>query len=207
MNGQKSQIPEEMPSTLSKYYVSNDVNMFVYSKPFRKGEKSNNEFADLWIKNSYFQTEDSFPTIHRRSQIISTTSREISPIDNAFESIHSKNNELVELVTSHKVNPDEKLQNFSMVLKGITDAAVNGGTDRYKEAFFSEQYLKSNPDKAEVVSNLKKSIREQISILEEAIALHKLKCERDPTNASNLLLLHETIETKYEEMKSKAANL
>ena len=45
MEGKPSKIPESMPGNLQKYYQFNDVNVFVYSKPFRKSNvKSDNEF-------------------------------------------------------------------------------------------------------------------------------------------------------------------
>jgi hypothetical protein len=41
----KSRLNPNMPSSLQKYYQVNDVNVFVFSKPFRKTkEKSDNAF-------------------------------------------------------------------------------------------------------------------------------------------------------------------
>lgn len=46
MEGQvNKRIHPNMPPALQKYYLVNDVNVFVFSKPFRKTkEKSDNEF-------------------------------------------------------------------------------------------------------------------------------------------------------------------
>ena len=89
--GLPSKLPEQMPGVLQKYYELNDTNVFLYAKPFRKTKgKTDNEFKDLWIRNVYYVTEDSFPTIHRRSQILSTKVTETSPIEFALQSIHSK---------------------------------------------------------------------------------------------------------------------
>lgn len=42
---------------------------------------------DLWLRNTYFVTESSFPTILRRLQVIKKVDIEVSPIDNAIHSV------------------------------------------------------------------------------------------------------------------------
>jgi hypothetical protein len=108
-----------MPSALQKYYQFNDVDVFVYSKPFRKLQvKTDNEFKDLWIRHLYYVTEDVFPTIHRRSQIIRKEIAESHPVDNALKAIKEKNKEIQEF-TARIANGQEQIsQRFTMVLKG-----------------------------------------------------------------------------------------
>lgn len=45
--------------------------------------------------NVHYITEDTFPTTHRRSEIVNKTVVELPPIDNAYNAIKSKNNELI----------------------------------------------------------------------------------------------------------------
>ena len=78
-------------------------------------------------------------------------------------------------------NPSEKISPFTMILKGVVDAAVNGGTDKYKDAFFNEQYAGENPTKIPVVAALKQELHKQLDILQQALEFHKKKCEDDPT--------------------------
>ena len=68
--------------------------MFKYQRPFRKGAKTDNEFASLWVKEIFYFTEDMFPTIHRRTLVVDYGEEELSPIDNAISSIETKNDEL-----------------------------------------------------------------------------------------------------------------
>jgi DNA-binding transcriptional regulator GbsR (MarR family) len=79
---------------------------------------------DLWLKNTYYNTEDTFPTIHRRSQIIRKDVKESHPIENALKTIQEKNKELEEF-NSKFANDSEQLQRFTMVLKGLQQLLEN----------------------------------------------------------------------------------
>lgn len=56
------------------------------------------------------------------------------------------------------------INQLSMRLNGIIDAAVMGGLKNYEDAFFTEEYLLSHPDKTDDISLLKAHIREQIEV-------------------------------------------
>jgi hypothetical protein len=49
-----------------------------------------------------------------------------------------------------------------MMLNGVIDAAVQGGTDKYRAAFFSDKFLHEHPESAEDVLQLKKLIGFQV---------------------------------------------
>jgi dedicator of cytokinesis protein 1 len=83
-----------------------------------------------------------------------------------------------------------------MKIGGIVDAAVNGGTAKYENAFIVDEYLKKNPDDALLVEKLKDLIAEQIPILEVALAVHKHKVSND------LLPLHDRHEECFTKMQS-----
>ena len=60
----------------------------------------------------------------------------LSPIETAIDMVDNKNRELRELVASYSHGRDRKtlqLNQLSMTLKGVVDAAVNGGIAKYKE--------------------------------------------------------------------------
>jgi len=45
----------------------------VFNSPFQKEKKQNdNAFADLWIAKTFVVTEDKFPSIQRRLEIVDT---------------------------------------------------------------------------------------------------------------------------------------
>ncbi len=84
---------------------------------------------------------------------------------------------------------------------GTIDAAVNGGTENYKKAFFNDEFERENPSKVETVRELKDNLIKQISILEEGLILHKLRCTPE------MAALHDLLEKIFVEMKDKAAVL
>lgn len=75
----------------------------------------------MWVLNTYYITEDSFPTIHRRSSIIKKVTTELSPLEIAFKTVSEKNKEIKELLVKHDLNNTQNpppLQELTMVLKG-----------------------------------------------------------------------------------------
>lgn len=195
-----------MPVALQKYYKQNGINVFVYSKPFRKTQgKTDNEFKvwcliqhssylqqDLWIKNTYYVTADTFPTIYKRSQIVSKEVTETSPIENAVRAMREKNKELKEMLIKHDPSapaesaPAPPIQELTMVLKGVIDAAVNGGTEKYKDAFFSPEFAGASGNK-ELVEQLKVQLSIQMEVLDQGMKIHKKRCGADMANLQQLL--------------------
>ncbi|KYQ89326.1 SH3 domain-containing protein [Tieghemostelium lacteum] len=185
---------------VTKFRQNNNINTFLYSKPFKKNksDKSNpsNEFKDLWITNYYYFIQDTFPTIHRRSEIIKRTEIELAPIDNAVNSIIGKNVELIEMIAKHEHAAESNTSHFTMVLKGVIDAAVNGGVNLYKEVFFSPEYLVENPTKKDSVDRLKLSLSNQVAILEKCLLIHLKVMSQEMSG------LQEQLEIRFKKMKT-----
>ena len=57
---------------------------------------------------------------------------------------------------------EQNINPFTMVLKGVIDAAVNGGVKRYQEAFFAPEYIVANPTHAQRVEELTQCLHEQV---------------------------------------------
>eukprot|EP00002_Diphylleia_rotans_P033952 TRINITY_DN726_c0_g1_i1.p1 TRINITY_DN726_c0_g1~~TRINITY_DN726_c0_g1_i1.p1 ORF type:complete len:1627 (-),score=400.74 TRINITY_DN726_c0_g1_i1:247-5127(-) len=200
MKGQsKPQLKRHMPTRIQKYINSNNVQIFVFSRPFRKTTgKLENEFKDLWISNTYLTVKDAFPTIHRRSEVVERVSVELSPVENAAKSVQSKNKDLEEFVNRF-TKPDvdkSQLSSFSMLLNGMIDAAVNGGVNKYRDAFFSQEYASENPDKIVFVTLLKDELRNQVTLLEKGLAAHRIVCPPDMKG------LQEKLDTFFAKMKA-----
>eukprot|EP01133_Synstelium_polycarpum_P010994 gene10994-12806_t len=168
-----------VPPAVQKYRQHNNINTFIYSKPFKRKDKAapaaagpGNEFRDLWITNHYYVIQDTFPTIHRRSEIVKRYEVELSPIENAVNTVIGKNVELVEMSGKHENGNEANISPFTMVLKGVIDAAVNGGVNMYKQVFFSADYLRENSDKRESVEKLKLALTNQVQILKRCLMIH-----------------------------------
>ena len=124
--------------------------------------------------------------------------KEISPIENAIIAMSDKNRELMNLINEKQENPHISVNPLSMVLSGVIDAAVMGGTDKYREAFFKPTYVEENPDNAHFVDSLRKLIGKTVTICEGGLMVHKMHCPASLQEKQKLL------ETQLETMKKKA---
>ena len=109
-----------VPENVKRYRLISDINVFTYSKPFRKNpEKSSNEFEDLWIANHFLITAETFPGVLSRSEVIEKHVVESSPIVNAIQSIDAKNKDIVGMCKRCTEDPSSSHVNaLTMALNG-----------------------------------------------------------------------------------------
>lgn len=109
-----------MPPQLRKYHEYNNVNLFSYQKPYKKGmtdPKDKNEHKYLHMLYSFFETADKFPTVQQRSEVIRRSEYEYGPLENAIRAIDSKMQELLSIIT--KVQRDNtQLKTLTQILQG-----------------------------------------------------------------------------------------
>lgn len=97
--------------------------------------------------------------------------------------------------------------NFS----GTVDAAVNGGIKNY-ESFITGSYRQANPEIAEdidqnldkkgnLVDRLKTCLHDQMELLEQGIAVHRVKC------LEAMIPLHSHVELTFGKMKKEIREL
>uniref|UniRef100_H2Y983 Dedicator of cytokinesis protein 1 n=1 Tax=Ciona savignyi TaxID=51511 RepID=H2Y983_CIOSA len=154
------------------FYKVNEVQRFQYSKPFRKGPKDkDNEFASMWIDRATYTTKYKLPGILRWFEVEHTIRREISPLENAVETMRTANHDIRQMVLKYHKNPDAPINPLSMKLNGVVDPRV-GGFANYEKAFFNETYMKNNPNDLEKIEVLKDLIALQIPLLCEGVRLH-----------------------------------
>eukprot|EP01132_Coremiostelium_polycephalum_P005856 gene5856-7285_t len=186
---------KRLPHRVQQFNARNKVNVFLYSKPFKKSNtKSQNEFEDLWIMNLYLICDKSFPSTERRSLICERRQIELSPIENALNTVVQKNEELLSRIDKYQANPQETLSPLTMTLNGVIDASVNGGISRY-ETFISDEYLKTHPDYKQYAELLKSAMDQQLIVVEQALKLHGTL--RPPEMAA----MQEKLETLFNTMK------
>lgn len=175
-----------VPDNVKKYYTSNDVYSFTYSRPFDKQQQAGNpnassstskpedDFLNLWTKKTVFKCEETFPTTARRSKVIEIQEHEISPIENAVFAMEKKNQELLDLEQKYALylrNGERRpstagsvnISPFSMALNGAVDAPVNGGVALYRKAFLTDAYWEKNPDMRPWARRLRDAIHDQVS--------------------------------------------
>uniref|UniRef100_A0A8D2JDN8 Dedicator of cytokinesis 1 n=1 Tax=Varanus komodoensis TaxID=61221 RepID=A0A8D2JDN8_VARKO len=165
------------------FYRVNEVQRFEYSRPVRKGEKNpDNEFANMWIERTIYVTGYKLPGILRWFEVKSVFMVEISPLENAIETMQLTNDKINNMVQQHLNDPNLPINPLSMLLNGIVDPAVMGGFTNYEKS-------KKN--------SLKYNCLFQIPFLAEGIRIHGEKV----TEA--LRPFHERMEACFKQLKEK----
>nr|XP_009942214.1 PREDICTED: dedicator of cytokinesis protein 1-like [Opisthocomus hoazin] len=180
------------------FYRVNEVQRFEYSRPVRKGEKNpDNEFANMWIERTIYVTAYKLPGILRWFEVKSVFMVEISPLENAIETMQLTNDKINNMVQQHLNDPNLPINPLSMLLNGIVDPAVMGGFANYEKAFFTERYMHEHPEDHDKIEKLKDLIAWQIPFLAEGIRIHGEKV----TEA--LRPFHERMEACFRQLKDK----
>uniref|UniRef100_A0A8C8BD76 Dedicator of cytokinesis 1 n=1 Tax=Otus sunia TaxID=257818 RepID=A0A8C8BD76_9STRI len=195
----KLDLPSKFHRPVSEQIVSfyrvNEVQRFEYSRPVRKGEKNpDNEFANMWIERTIYVTAYKLPGILRWFEVKSV---EISPLENAIETMQLTNDKINNMVQQHLNDPNLPINPLSMLLNGIVDPAVMGGFTNYEKAFFTEKYMHEHPEDHDKIEKLKDLIAWQIPFLAEGIRIHGEKV----TEA--LRPFHERMEACFKQLKDK----
>ncbi|XP_066457243.1 dedicator of cytokinesis protein 1 isoform X2 [Eleutherodactylus coqui] len=180
------------------FYRVNEVVRFQYSRPIRKGEKDpDNEFANMWIERTTFSIAYKLPGILRWFEVKSVNTVEISPLENAIETMQLTNEKINNMVQQHMNDPNMPINPLSLLLNGIVDPAVMGGFANYEKAFFTEKYMQEHPEDLEKIEKLKDLIAWQVPFLAEGIRIHGEKV----TEA--LRPFHERMEACFKQLKEK----
>ncbi|KAM6150034.1 dedicator of cytokinesis protein 5 [Erethizon dorsatum] len=191
-----------VPEQILNYYRANEVQQFSYSRPFRKGEKDpDNEFANMWIERTMYTTAYTFPGILKWFEVKQISTEEISPLENAIETMELTNEKISNCVQQHAWDRSLSVHPLSMLLNGIVDPAVMGGFSNYEKAFFTEKYLQEHPEDQEKVELLKRLIALQMPLLTEGIRIHGEKL------TEQLRPLHDRLSSCFQELKEKVEKL
>jgi hypothetical protein len=207
MAGQnRVQFNTAMPDRIQKFHQANQVKVFFYTRPFQQQQATSssassapqNEFASLWIAKTFVVTEDTFPNVQRRLEICERREVMLSPLENAVNSVVAKNEELLDVISKFSLAQQPhppassagpiKIDRLSMILNGIIDAAVNGGTAKYQEAFLSAKFRSANKDKQQLIDRLDAALVNQVRILGRGLHVHGQFCPE------SLLALHAHLE-------------
>ncbi|CAJ0966421.1 unnamed protein product [Ranitomeya imitator] len=186
------------PRNIKIFYRINEVVRFQYSRPIRKGEKDpENEFANMWIERTTFSIAYKLPGILRWFEVKSVNMVEISPLENAIETMQLTNEKINDMVQQHMNDPNLPINPLSLLLNGIVDPAVMGGFANYEKAFFTEKYMQEHPEDLDKIEKVKDLIAWQVPFLAEGIRIHGEKV----TEA--LRPFHERMEACFKQLKEK----
>lgn len=180
------------------YHRVNNIRHFTFSRPIRKSiRECENEFAGISIERTTFITAYPLPGILRQFALLELPKPiELSPIENAIETVQTANNEVKSLILQQLTESNVPLNSLSLRLKGIIDAAVNGGIANYETAFFSDSTVDTMDEKdVNHVERLKNLIAEQVPLLDFGLVLHKAKVSPE------MKPLHDHLEKQFNSMK------
>jgi hypothetical protein len=145
--------------------------------------------------NYFYTVKEQFPLITARSEIVNTETVEVTPIENAVDTIVTKNKELTSLSVEYGSGQHANTSPFTMVLSGTIDACVAGGVDMYKRAFLTPQYKDENPEHAKFIDDLKRLLEEQLEVLNKSIVVHARICP------PSMRQLQDHLEVKLQELQ------
>lgn len=169
------------------------INLFSSSRQIRKTTRDGTE--EVWTEKTYYTTEQAFPTVLRRSEVINADLVEISPLENALHEVEEKTKELAGLHLKYqalaKTMQDVSTNALAMCLNSAVDAPVNTGVNWYRQIFFAPDYIARNPERGELVEKLRVAIDEQVRMIDSCLKLHGLLCPPE------FIPFHETLEKFY----------
>ena len=171
---------------IRQYHEHHFVNQFSYQIIKRNTvvarqdsqEAGGESVAEIWTEKRILFSEATFPNIARKANVVSYATVRSSPIENAIQAIRSKNEELLELERkfeplSYEEKEDVNVNSLSLALTSVIDSPLNGGVQRYKEAFLSESYIASHKEGTEFVQQLKSAIEDQVVIVRQCLEIHE----------------------------------
>jgi len=132
----------------------------------------------LWIIKTYLVTADPLPALSRRAEVVERVEILMCPIENAILNIVSKNAEIKEIISEVKSQDKPNTGPLSMQLAGVIDAAVQGGVEKYREAFFDGHYLEKNPTHGPFIQKFKTALSLQLVILHQGLEVFGSKCDK-----------------------------
>ena len=156
-DGTEREFDPLMPKNLLEHLEKDDVRTFWLPRPFNKRKKmglpksknpdgSPNEFLDLWLRKMYMRSGDRLPAARRRSPIVETSEIILNPVENAVTNVVTKNKELEDAIAHHRTVANRGGdQAFTMAIKGVVMAVVNGGLKMY-DAFITGTYKETHPE-------------------------------------------------------------
>ena len=132
---------------------------------------------EAWLEKTYFTTEESFPTVLRRSEIVAVQIVEISPIERALQEVEQRTKELVNLHFKYsmlaKTGQIGSVNPLTMALNAAVDSSLDSGVPSFRY-FLSNDYIVRNSDKPEspeLIERLRIAIDDQVRLVDPSLAI------------------------------------
>ncbi|KXN90212.1 Dedicator of cytokinesis protein 3 [Leucoagaricus sp. SymC.cos] len=180
----------DVPLAVRTHYEHSAINLFSSSRQVKKTARDGSE--EIWHEKTYFTTEETFPTVLRRSEVVAVEIVEISPLENALNEVELKTKELSSLYQKYqalaKTAQHVSTNALAMALNSAVDAPLNTGISSYRQTFFNPDYVARNPERVELLEKLRIAIDEQVRVIDSCLKLHGHLCPPE------FIPFHETLE-------------
>lgn len=146
------------------HHPCSDINLFSYSRPISKMAPDGTE--EVWVEKTYLTTEQYFPTVLRRSEVVHVQVHSISPVETALLEVEQRTRELAGLNQKYsslaKTAQHVSTNVLAMSLNAAVDAPLNSGVGAFRQVFLSDDYADRFQDRVEQVEKLRVAIDEQV---------------------------------------------
>lgn len=181
-----------------------DMSDFYSETPIRiRRPEKYNEFAE-WHRHIFrYETKRQLQGVVRRLPVTKTSDLIIMyPIECAIFDTNAKTIELMQKASMYwrclrynlKFN-QVAVSSFSMLVSGIVNAAVNGGTKVFQDLFLEDEKLSKEPINAKFAQKLREAFMDQLKAVNFAIKVHERVMSEQYQG------LHDNILESFEEMK------
>ncbi|KAG8934388.1 hypothetical protein FRC01_003345 [Tulasnella sp. 417] len=168
----------DVPESVRKYYEHSAINLFSSTRQVAPNPQAG--FRDTWIEKTFYTTEETFPTVLRRSEIVSIQVVETSPIENAINDVEARTRELHMLELKYKtLAQTERVVStnpLTAALNNAVDSPDDSGVLLYRQAFLSPDYLTEHPDQVDAMHKLSVVIEDHVRVIRRCLALHGALC-------------------------------
>lgn len=163
---------DNMPRPLRQGREQSRVRVFAAQRPV-KTRKTSNESLDVWVRCVWLVTNSAFPNLHRRSQVTHMHQILLTPFDSAIMLLRNKSDD-VRFCLSRAMNapPKSDVNFLTGQLKGVLDAAVQGGIANY-EVLLTGKYVHTHPE-----------IRQELELRYGAVMAQWQAAEEQTANAN-----------------------
>ena len=149
------------------------INLFSYSRPISKVARDGTE--EVWIEKTYLTTEEYFPTVLRRSEVVGVSAVAISPVETALLEVEQRTRELAGLNQKYsslsKTAQHISTNALAMSLNAAVDAPLHAGVASFRQSFLTGEYAARYPDRAEQIERLRAAIDDQVSATFQIVGL------------------------------------
>lgn len=126
------------------------------------------EFRDTWQEKTYYTTEETFPTVLRRSEIVDVQVINTSPIENAIHDVETRTRELqlLEVKYSSLAQTETHIPTnpLAAALNNAVDMSDDGGVVMFRQVFLGQDYLSMHPDQVDAMHKLSIAIEDQVCL-------------------------------------------